>query len=485
MNCYVYAFSNRSDRNEHLDGKSMSRYFDDDALIKRVMDGDEDLFGELISRHQGLVYGLAYAKIGNSADAQDIAQDVFIKAYRKLDQLDTPENFTAWLKTITANECKNWLRQRKSTIPLDDAALQASFVSRVTVTEKNRELRTELLRSVDALPESSRTVITLFYLSGLSYEEIGESLCIPVATVANRMLRARRQLKAELMSRVESEMTSLRLPDTFAKEVLTRLTLYPIDPGRTFGTKSGDEGILVIGVPGGQSHILLLAMSREGMEAIEYCYTGDQTMNSKIGELIAVKESMDASRIKAREVVLYLDKQSSCHARMIVMQRKTEKTLDLKVSDALFLAFRSGIPVVAESNLLSKGIIGTDGVSYEILHNLHDFRSDLPLISQRGRLDNIAFTAAPLSIRGNHSVRCTADFDSDTIHLFVLDTDIAVDLDLDSYLMGFGNLCKTVDKPNGYQFMEDDDGKFFRVSYSAGNGEVLISFSPYEGTPDW
>ncbi|MHB1458301.1 MAG: RNA polymerase sigma factor [Armatimonadota bacterium] len=460
----------------------MGKFYDDDILIKRVIDGDENLFGELINRYQGLVYGLAYGKVSNFADAQDIAQDVFIKAYRKLDQLEDRGNFAAWLKTITANECKNWLRQKKATIPLEYVEPHASYNSFESIDHRNQTFKADVLQSVDALSQNNRTVITLFYLSGLSYEEISEALNIPVATVANRMLRARRQLKAELMSRVESAMTSLRLPETFAEGVLTRLTLCPLEPGRTFGTKSAEEGILVIGVPGGKSHLLLLAMSREGMEAVENSGAGNPIENPKILELISMKRAMESSKIKPKEVILYLGKKSSCYAKMIVMQRRTEKTLDLKVCDALFLAFKMGIPVMAESNLIDKGIAGTDGISYEILDNLYDFRSDLPSISQRGCLEIAAFRAAPLEMRGNHSVQCSTDFNLNTIRLSVLDTDITVELDLNKYLLGLGDLLCDTHENGKYSLLDDDKGIIFKVTFSSDDGEVIINFEPHTGT---
>ena len=93
----------------------------DSELVQLTHAGDTASFGELVRRYQGLIYGLAYHRIGNFADAQDIAQEAFVKAFRRLDQLDQPERFAAWLKTIAANECRMWLRARPDDIPLDDA----------------------------------------------------------------------------------------------------------------------------------------------------------------------------------------------------------------------------------------------------------------------------------------------------------------------------------------------------------------------------
>lgn len=456
----------------------MYKYCDDGILAKRVLDGETNLFGELISRYQELVYGLAYGKVGNFTDAQDIAQDVFIKAYRKLGQLETPENFAAWLKIITANECKNWLRQKKNAIPLDDIELLPSYASLTKIDQKNQEFRAEVLQSVDALSATYRTVITLHYLSGLSYEEIGESLGISVATVVNRMHRARRQLKADMMNRVERAMTDARLPDTFAQDVLTRMTLCPLDAGSIVCTKSDDEAIIVLGVSGKKSELLLLAINRIDMYAIENCNTTDLDAYPRIRELTSMINSMKASRTHPKEIILYLDRKTSCYARMLVIQNREESYRKLKVSDALLIALKTGIPISAESNLINKGIVGADGGVYKILQNIQDFRSYLPLVSQRMRLDRNAYYAAPTTIRGSHIIRCSVDLASRILKLHVMTTDITVELSLNDYMIGLEHFFSPTNKNHKYSYIEDDDGDIFKVTYEIIDGETMIIFIP-------
>jgi len=456
----------------------MNKYYDDGILAKRVLNGETNLFGELIGRYQELVYGLAYGKVGNFTDAQDIAQDVFIKAYRKLDQLETPDNFAAWLKMITANECKNWLRQKKAAIPLDDIELLPSYASLAKTDQRNREFRIEVLQSVDALSATYRTVITLHYLSGLSYEEIGESLGISVATVVNRMHRARRQLKADMMNRVERAMTDIKLPDTFSQDVLTRMTLCPLDPGAIVCKKSGDDAIIVLGVSRKKSDLLLLAIQRTDLDAIENYNTTDFDAYPRIRELTSMINAMRASRTHLKEIILYLDKQSSCYARMLVIQNREESYRKLRVCDALLIALKSSIPISVESNLINKGIVGTDGGVYKILHNLQDFRPYLPLLSQRMRLDRKAYYTAPAAIRGSHSVQCSVDLASRILKLHVLNTDITLELNLNDHMMGLDHFFSSTNENHKCSYLEDDDGAFFKVTYEIIDGEKMIIFAP-------
>lgn len=469
----------------YCDWKFMGKYYDDDIIIKKVLDGDINLFGEIINRYQDLVYGYAYSKVSSISDAQDIAQDVFIKAYRKLDQLGNSENLAAWLKAITINESKNQIQRAKAAIPLDDTKLQKSFVSEAKADFREQEFRTDILLSVEALSENHRTVITLYYLSGMSYEDISESLGIPVAAVVGRLHRARKQLRSDLLEDVERAMSSRRLPDTFTEDVIKRLTLYPIEAQRIYAMIYDDEGILVLGIPGGQSHMLLLAMPRDDMEAIMSYKAGSKAVNPKLQTLISMKEAMDAFGVNPKEVVLYLEKRSSCLARMVVMQGKIEKTLDLRVCDALFLAFRTGIPVLAESNLVSRGITGADNGTYKVMNDVQDFRSRLSVVGQRGSLETAAFKAAPLINRGSHSVRCHADLASGCLNLSVLNTDVVIIINLSDHLLGFKYMCNITDVDGSYSWYEDDDGSLFRVTYAINGGEVVIHFNPHSGAPDW
>ncbi len=86
----------------------------DEELVKRALGGEAESFGKLIQRYQGAVQGVAYHLTGSFEDAEDIAQEAFITAYLKLRQLRHPEKFAAWLRQITLNCCKMWIRKRNA-----------------------------------------------------------------------------------------------------------------------------------------------------------------------------------------------------------------------------------------------------------------------------------------------------------------------------------------------------------------------------------
>ena len=178
---------------------------DDAALIQRVLDGDDTAFSALVSKYQRSVHALAWRKIGDFHIAEDIAQDTFLKAYQRLSTLKEPQSFASWLYVITANQCKAWLRKNRAWMQaLEDtssAQLEKATYSEYII-EENERMTTETQREVvkkllAKLQESDRTIITLYYLGGMTYEEISEFLGVSEAAIRNRLYRARHRLKKE------------------------------------------------------------------------------------------------------------------------------------------------------------------------------------------------------------------------------------------------------------------------------------------------
>ena len=178
---------------------------DDVQLIQRVLEGDDTAFSTLVKKYQRSVHALAWRKIGDFHIAEDITQETFLKAYQKLPTLKEPQSFVSWLYVIAANCCKAWLRKKRLwTQPLETAsgaeikkATYSGYVSAEnarTTAEAQREVVKKLLAK---LQESERTVITLYYLGGMTYEEISEFLGVSVAAIKNRLYRARNRLKEE------------------------------------------------------------------------------------------------------------------------------------------------------------------------------------------------------------------------------------------------------------------------------------------------
>ena len=211
-------------------------------LVRRALEGQSEAFGALVERYQGLVHGLAFHLVGNLADAEDLAQDAFVKAYQNLHRLEDPARFAGWMKRITANECKMWLRRRR----LEEVPLNLDEEGRVTVTLdvpsledssprpdealEKKELRREVMRAIESLSEGNRLAVTLFYLDGLSYREVGEFLEVPISTVKTRLHKARSKLKEELWNMAERELSNSRLGPEFTRRVLEKVEIVRTEP---------------------------------------------------------------------------------------------------------------------------------------------------------------------------------------------------------------------------------------------------------------
>ncbi|MCD6506813.1 sigma-70 family RNA polymerase sigma factor [Candidatus Poribacteria bacterium] len=147
----------------------------EEELVRQAKDGDETAFGFLVDRYKGAVHALAYRKLGDYHEAEDVVQEVFIRAYQKLNTLREPGNFAGWLYVITVNCCRMHLRgryrKRGRTIPLDQVSQKqwSSLSLRRHIDEERRKLVRD---AVAGLPEGDRTVITLHYMGGMSCKEI-------------------------------------------------------------------------------------------------------------------------------------------------------------------------------------------------------------------------------------------------------------------------------------------------------------------------
>lgn len=177
----------------------------DEVAIRKCLDGDESAFGLLVEKYQSAIYGLCYHMTGNYADAQDIAQEAFIKAYMELSNIREPAKFANWLNRIAVNACNMWLRSQRTAngiltgMAIHNIARYANFISPIENIHAE-ELRASINEALESLSEGNRNVIKLFYLDGLSCNKIAISLGLSQYAVKNRLFRARRQLREELVS---------------------------------------------------------------------------------------------------------------------------------------------------------------------------------------------------------------------------------------------------------------------------------------------
>ena len=210
----------------------------DAELIQRILAGDQDAFTPLVNKYQKGVHALAWRKIGDFHIAQEITQDVFLKAYEKLETLKSYELFSGWLYVIAANLCRDWLRKRslpEQSLEVTDASEvdHVSYSQHVAgkqaaeVDETRREVVKKLLQK---LPESERTVVTLHYLGEMTVKAIGEFLGVSPNTVKSRLSRARNRLRKE-EDMIRQNLGSFQLPANLTESIMQEVSrIVPTGP---------------------------------------------------------------------------------------------------------------------------------------------------------------------------------------------------------------------------------------------------------------
>jgi RNA polymerase sigma-70 factor (ECF subfamily) len=183
----------------------------DDALVRRCRKDDHDAFAELVERYKHKVYWLVRRMIGLE-EAEDLTQEVFLRAYRALPGFRPEGTFHTWLYKIARNLCISELRKRGrrgEQVSLDETGeekvhwLLPDSLDDAEEQIQAKELSSAIRNLVDELPEHYRTVLTLFYLDQLRYEEIAEVVDMPLGTVKTHLHRARLRLRDLVLSRSE------------------------------------------------------------------------------------------------------------------------------------------------------------------------------------------------------------------------------------------------------------------------------------------
>jgi len=190
----------------------------DEALVARVREGETMAFEELILRYQRQVFSVCYRMLGQREDAEDMAQEVFLTVYEKLNLFDINRSFAPWLYRITVNCCLSRLRKKRKVVFLnfDDGiyneknSLSSPFESPEMILER-LEQKEAIHWALQQLPESYRVVLILRYQLDLSNQEIADILGITKENVEVRIHRARRSLRRVLASATQ-EGWSYELP---------------------------------------------------------------------------------------------------------------------------------------------------------------------------------------------------------------------------------------------------------------------------------
>jgi len=172
----------------------------DYALLRRVARGETAALAELIRRHQGRLYQVAYRLLKDPLEAEDALQEVFLKVHEHAHRFELRASVSAWLHRITANHCLNLLRARHPQESLDQEDAPTPVNSGATPLQalEEQELSRHLEELLEALPENQRRALVLKRFAGLSYQEIAAQMDLSPQAVDGLLKRARQFLKKAL-----------------------------------------------------------------------------------------------------------------------------------------------------------------------------------------------------------------------------------------------------------------------------------------------
>jgi RNA polymerase sigma-70 factor (ECF subfamily) len=198
-----------------MDTKTAIRVNDTDRdIIEQVRAGNSRRYALLVDRHKDRAFTLAVRLTGDKGEAEELVQDAFLRAFKSLDQFRGDAKFGTWFHRIVYNLCMTRVTRRRGKTerldPQDEKALDDSFVDKDELSIQEQLEGEELQRMIDeeinGLPAKFKSVITLFYVQEMSYEEIVSVLCTPIGTVKTNLFRARNLLRERVLGRMKGEM---------------------------------------------------------------------------------------------------------------------------------------------------------------------------------------------------------------------------------------------------------------------------------------
>lgn len=176
--------------------------------IKQVLKGDQDAYAEVVEIYKDKIFQICYRMLGNRHEAEDIAQEAFLRAYVNINSFNINLKFSSWLYRIATNLCIDRIRKKKPDYYLDaevagtdGLTMYSQIPAETRLPEEDvesLELRETIQKEISKLPEKYRTVIVLKYIEELSLNEISEILDIPLGTVKTRIHRGREALRKQL-----------------------------------------------------------------------------------------------------------------------------------------------------------------------------------------------------------------------------------------------------------------------------------------------
>ena len=199
--------------------------------MNRCLEGDQPAFAFLVDKYKEVVHAYAHRKVGDYQEAEDITQEVFIKAYRKLAQLKWPHKFRSWLYTMVSNECKMWLRRQSNGGEQEVSWEDVPAVELNELAMRSRgdeDMKLTVRGAMETLSDDNQLAVSLYYMSSLPVKEIAEFMGVSPNSVRIKLHRARKQLGKRLEKMVGKHLSKEKLRAGFVFRVVDSIRDMPI-----------------------------------------------------------------------------------------------------------------------------------------------------------------------------------------------------------------------------------------------------------------
>jgi RNA polymerase sigma factor (sigma-70 family) len=247
----------------------------DASLLRASREGDQQAFGTIVRRYQSLVCTVTYSSTGDLSASEDLAQETFITAWKKLDSLRDPSRLRGWLCTMARNLAVDWLRQRQrdvisGAVPVEQAGPLESTTPTPVERSLSEERASVVWGALNEMPEDYRIPLILYYREQQSVGRVAEALDLSRSAVKLRLMRGRTMLKDKVVALVEDTLKTTRPGDTFAVAVVAALA-------GVAGKKAAGAGSTILGLS-------LAKAAAVGTMAVGACVGGGLALQHLIAE---------------------------------------------------------------------------------------------------------------------------------------------------------------------------------------------------------
>jgi len=329
---------------------------DDATLIASVLAGEREAFDILLARYWSSVLRLCTALLGNSFEAQDIAQEASLQAFLGLARLQEPARFAAWFHAIAANLARSALRRRReqslSTLS-EDATLQVLWIDAPPTLEEYqllREIHETILLALGDLSLVNRQAVIGFYVQGYSYEELAQLLGVPVSTVKGRLFQGRKLLKTLLRPLAETLLHPISEHRKELNMTTDDLLELQMDSLRTLLLTR--QHLVILREPQTQRGLPIPLTASEADALVVALRARREASVLPIPQDLA-ERLLESFGAQLQRVVINALAGQTLYATVTLRQATHTHELDMRLSEALALALRLGAPLFITRSLLA------------------------------------------------------------------------------------------------------------------------------------